>query len=336
MSETKQAWAGSLLKRLGIKDSPGARKALVGWADAEGGHFHNRATFNVLNTTQEMPGAGNTGAQGNIKVYTSWGQGLDATVKTLENGKYGGILTALKKGDANGVANAIGASPWGTSADLIRRTIGSASAGSPTAGLTAPSGKSSKTTTVTTPGQPQQDVNGALTDILLKRAAHPGKHGSLLKSLNYQLSTGKYNSTSPATTSHVTVATQRAGGGSDTTPTGGATPAAKGTADFEGATVAAWIKPVLEYARKEGWKGSVKSGFRSLADQTRIYNSGVRPAAKPGTSNHEGADFPRGAVDVSDAPQLSAIISKSKYSKLLQWAGSKDPVHFSHPHGGSY
>lgn len=110
----------------------------------------------------------------------------------------------------------------------------------------------------------------------------------------------------------------------------------QGTADFEGKTVAAWIAPVLEYARQQGWKGSVNSGFRSLAEQTRIYNSGVRPAAKPGTSNHEGTDFPRGAVDVSDAQQLAEILKRSKYKNLLVWAGSKDPVHFSHPHNGSY
>jgi hypothetical protein len=109
-----------------------------------------------------------------------------------------------------------------------------------------------------------------------------------------------------------------------------------GVAKFDGKEVAAWIKPALEYARQQGWKGTVNSGFRSLADQTRIYNSGVRPAAKPGTSNHEGADYPRGAVDVSDAQQLSRILANSPWRKRLQWAGAKDPVHFSHPHNGSY
>lgn len=109
-----------------------------------------------------------------------------------------------------------------------------------------------------------------------------------------------------------------------------------GVKKFEGSRVAAWIAPALEYARAQGWKGQVNSGFRSYADQQRIYNSGVRPAAKPGTSNHEGTDFPRGAVDVSDAEQLAEILKRSKYRNLLVWAGSKDPVHFSHPHNGSY
>jgi hypothetical protein len=109
-----------------------------------------------------------------------------------------------------------------------------------------------------------------------------------------------------------------------------------GVADFEGTKVAAWIKPALEYARKHGWKGQVNSGWRSRAEQEHIYNSGVRPAAKPGTSNHEFTAFPGGAVDASDAEQLSHILRSSPYAKLLVWAGSKDPVHFSHPHNGSY
>jgi hypothetical protein len=39
-----------------------------------------------------MKGAGNTGTQGNIKVYRNWQQGLRATVQTLRNGHYAGIL----------------------------------------------------------------------------------------------------------------------------------------------------------------------------------------------------------------------------------------------------
>lgn len=109
-----------------------------------------------------------------------------------------------------------------------------------------------------------------------------------------------------------------------------------GVGTFDGKPVAKWIIPILQYARAHGWTGSVTSGYRSFAEQQRIYNSGVRPAAVPGTSNHEGSTFPAGAVDVSNASQLSSILRGSPYASLLQWAGSKDPVHFSHPHGGSY
>jgi hypothetical protein len=105
---------------------------------------------------------------------------------------------------------------------------------------------------------------------------------------------------------------------------------------FEGTKVAGWIAPILDYARQKGWKGKINSGYRSYADQQRIYNSGVRPAAKPGTSNHEFAAFPGGAVDVSDAETLNRILQNSPYKHKLVWAGGKDPVHFSHPHNGGY
>lgn len=120
------------------------------------------------------------------------------------------------------------------------------------------------------------------------------------------------------------------GGGSANVDT-----SAKGVANFEGKQVAAWIAPILRAARQAGWKGSVSSGYRSVAEQRRIYNSGVRPAAKPGQSNHNFTGFPGGAVDVTDAPQLAAILNRLGIKKL-KWAGAKDPVHFSHPHGGSY
>lgn len=110
----------------------------------------------------------------------------------------------------------------------------------------------------------------------------------------------------------------------------------QGLAQFGDKKVAAWIDPILKYAQAHGWKGTVNSGYRSKAEQERIYDSGVRPAAVPGTSNHEGEAFPRGAIDVSDAEQLAQILKHSPYAGTLVWAGSKDPVHFSHPHNGSY
>jgi len=109
----------------------------------------------------------------------------------------------------------------------------------------------------------------------------------------------------------------------------------RGTIDFEGTPVAAWIYPYLAYARSKGWKGTVESGYRSYAEQKAIWDSGVRPAAQPGQSNHEGKRFPRGAVDVTQAAELAHILGALPGS-LLQWAGSQDPVHFSFPHGGSY
>jgi 3D (Asp-Asp-Asp) domain-containing protein len=120
--------------------------------------------------------------------------------------------------------------------------------------------------------------------------------------------------------------------------------------------IAKWIVPYLSAAARGGgssgagsrgparrgagsagrWTGTVTSGFRTLAQQTRIWKSGVRPAAKPGTSNHEKSTFPGGAVDVTQASLLSQVLARLPGKHLLRWAGAKDPVHFSYPHGGSY
>lgn len=122
----------------------------------------------------------------------------------------------------------------------------------------------------------------------------------------------------------------------------GAHTTAKGVVTFDGKPVAAWVAAALTFARSTGkWKGTLTSGYRSDAEQTQIYNSGVRPAAVPRSlggpgSNHEGDAFPEGAADVTDAQGLSNALKGSPWEDLLVWAGSKDPVHFSFPHNGSY
>jgi len=117
---------------------------------------------------------------------------------------------------------------------------------------------------------------------------------------------------------------------------GGVSPGGQGgTINFDGKPVAAWIGKALQQARAAGWKGTVNSGYRSVAEQRRIYNSGVRPAARPGQSNHNFTAFPGGAVDVTDAQQLASILKRLGNTQLV-WAGGKDPVHFSHPHNGGY
>lgn len=185
------------------------------------------------------------------------------------------------------------------------------------------------TVTTTTPGTDNRAARAQLVlNFLDSKSSDPVSFAAQMRGLQ----------DTPATSSTRTVggAATPASGGAQS-PTGGAHPSGvHGPLPFEGKPVAAWIQPILKFARGQGWKGGVNSGYRSTAEQTRIYNSGVRPAARPGTSNHEFTAFPGGAVDVSDAAQLSAILKRSKYANLLVWAGGKDPVHFSHPHGGSY
>lgn len=119
--------------------------------------------------------------------------------------------------------------------------------------------------------------------------------------------------------------------------TGNASSIPGGVTTYEGKQVAAWIVPILQCAKSNGWNGTVTSGYRSVADQRRVCATGVKPCATPGTSHHQGTAYPDGAVDVSNAAQLSAILTSGKCNANgLQWAGSKDPPHFSVPSGGGY
>ena len=107
-------WARALLVAMRLPVTADNVAAITAWEMAEGGHWYNTAYYNPLNTTQGMPGATVFNSVG-VKAYTSWKQGLEATVKTLKNGYYGGIIDALRRGnDSSAVAAAVGASPWGT------------------------------------------------------------------------------------------------------------------------------------------------------------------------------------------------------------------------------
>ncbi|NLE22345.1 MAG: hypothetical protein GX624_06165 [Actinobacteria bacterium] len=111
---TQITWARALLVALRFPVTADNVAAITAWEMAEGGHWYNTAYYNPLNTTQSMPGATVFNSVG-VKAYTSWKQGLQATIITLKNGYYGGILDALRRGnDAEAVARAVGASPWGT------------------------------------------------------------------------------------------------------------------------------------------------------------------------------------------------------------------------------
>ncbi len=118
---TQVTWAQAFLKSLGMPITADNVAAIVAWEMAEGGHWYNTAYFNPLNTTQSMPGATVFNSVG-VKAYTSWMQGLKASVITLRNGYYGAILDALSRGnDAQAVANAVAASPWGTGSFTPKR-----------------------------------------------------------------------------------------------------------------------------------------------------------------------------------------------------------------------
>jgi hypothetical protein len=347
-------FAASVLKGIGAPVTPGNIAGFVGWAKAEGGSNWQRN--NPLNTT-ESAGASSTFNSVGVRGYPNPQAGVAATVKTLRNGDYGGILQAFKTNNPHALGGAIGSSPWGTSGSLAAQTIADTlkqgGAQVPTGGIqvslpqlgskaggASPVGSTTETTQVLNQPAFKQANARYIAGSFLSKSATTNPYGS--DGPSPLLASGLLTTKAPNPADYQvaqTVLQKVAGATPLKTHPSAVIPAAKipkGIVQYAGKPVAAWIAPILAYAKQHGWQGSVNSGYRSLAQQTAIYNSGVRPAAKPGTSNHEMTAFPGGAVDVSDAQQLSQILLKSPYAKTLVYAGSKDPVHFSHPVNGHY
>lgn len=109
----------SILKGIGAPISDENMKFFYAWRQAEGGKAKN----NPFNTTQSKPGStfynclkkGFSGCKSGVRNYLSSQDGIDATVRTIKNGRYQNIINALKTGDsAEKSALALKSSPWGT------------------------------------------------------------------------------------------------------------------------------------------------------------------------------------------------------------------------------
>lgn len=130
-------WQAQILHGLGAPVTPQNLLFLNNWTKAEGGN----ASYNPFNTTQNAPGATSYNSVG-VRNYVSPQQGINATVQTLLNGRYGNILSALRQGtDARAAALALANSPWGTGS-LVLKMLGGNPGPSPSPvpspGLTAP------------------------------------------------------------------------------------------------------------------------------------------------------------------------------------------------------
>ena len=113
-------WQAQILHAVGAPVTPANLTFLNAWARAEGGSASN----NPFNTTQTGFGAtGNYNSVG-VKNYATPQGGIQATVNTLQNGRYGNILGALRQGsNAMAAAQALANSPWGTGS-LVERILG--------------------------------------------------------------------------------------------------------------------------------------------------------------------------------------------------------------------
>lgn len=124
---TRGAFAREVMKRLGIDSTLHTRRAWQAELQAEGGSARNNPT----NTTLPMPGATNYNSVG-VKNYVSGLQGVEATVKTLqESGHgYGKVLELMRKNaPATAIVNAWGDSDWGTDLGLVTAVLSDVKAG---------------------------------------------------------------------------------------------------------------------------------------------------------------------------------------------------------------
>lgn len=110
---------------------------------------------------------------------------------------------------------------------------------------------------------------------------------------------------------------------------------ASGVGVFDGVPVALWLIPYLQWARANGWRGRLVSGWRDPKySEGLCYRMCGRPSC-PGrcagrNSNHAGSRRPKGAGDVSDYTRFGAVIRRCPYSpRIFNALGARDPVHFS-------
>jgi hypothetical protein len=110
MGEVITSFYSAILRAVGAPASVQNLQACNAWQDAEGGKARN----NPWNTTQPMPGATDYNSA-HVKNYPTATVGIEATARTLQNGRYPYILHWLREG-SNGLAvcRAVDASPWGT------------------------------------------------------------------------------------------------------------------------------------------------------------------------------------------------------------------------------
>lgn len=127
-SSYTNSWGKAFLAAIGAPFNAQTDLFLRAWSQSEG----CTAAFNPLATTLEVEGFTdskyffNTFTAGNGSVmhvwkYPTWQVGVDATARTIQNGRYPGLLGAIRQGkSAMEMAYALKASPWGTGALTIK------------------------------------------------------------------------------------------------------------------------------------------------------------------------------------------------------------------------
>lgn len=87
----------------------GAQQGIMAQILGEG----SGANWNPLDTTEPMPGDSLYNSVG-VRNYPTMWAGWQATIKTLTNGYYPQVISALQRGSSSAYVQAIARSPWGT------------------------------------------------------------------------------------------------------------------------------------------------------------------------------------------------------------------------------
>jgi hypothetical protein len=106
---TRGDFARRLCVELGLEATFAQRVAIVSWERAEG----TAARFNPLATTWQLRGSTDFNSVG-VQNFLSMGQGLKATVLTLQQDRFANIVDALNNGTARAILAAVADSEWGT------------------------------------------------------------------------------------------------------------------------------------------------------------------------------------------------------------------------------
>lgn len=119
---TVQKFVGDVLAGIGAPDTQQNRNLFYAWIFSEG----TKAGFNPLATTQPAAGTTEFNSVG-VKNYPNYTTGVTATVQTLQNGYYNGIVNDLRKGNVDPYTivqnNASEFNTWGTGANLVASNL---------------------------------------------------------------------------------------------------------------------------------------------------------------------------------------------------------------------
>lgn len=105
-------WRAALLKRIGAPVTKKNMQFLGTWQRWEGGHTHNDAKFNWLNTTRDAPGAVRSINSVGVKAFDNFNHGVAATAATLQSGRYKDIVRGLVSGNPYKAKPVAGLSTW--------------------------------------------------------------------------------------------------------------------------------------------------------------------------------------------------------------------------------